>query len=53
MEQSPYWEDNSNSAKQIPHLMKPEGSLAYSQELATCAYAEPDESNTHLATLFT
>jgi hypothetical protein len=32
--------------------MKPEGSLSYSQELATDPYTEPDESNPQPPTLF-
>jgi hypothetical protein len=29
------------------HFMDPEGSLQCSQELATCPYPEPDQSNPH------
>jgi len=32
--------------------MVPEGSLPYSQELATDPYPEPDESNPHFLALF-
>jgi hypothetical protein len=32
--------------------MEPEGSLPCSQELATCPYSEPNESNPHPQTLF-
>jgi hypothetical protein len=32
--------------------MEPEGSLPCSQELATCLYPEPTESNPHPQTLF-
>jgi hypothetical protein len=32
--------------------MAPEGSLPYSQQPATGPYPEPDESSSHLSTLF-
>jgi hypothetical protein len=32
--------------------MEPEGSLPFLQELATCPYYEPNESNPHPQTLF-
>jgi len=38
--------------KKFPHFIETEGSLPYSQELATGPYPEPDESSPHLPTLF-
>jgi hypothetical protein len=29
------------------HFMEPEGSIPNSQELSTCSYPEPDQSNQH------
>jgi hypothetical protein len=29
------------------HFMEPEGSVPKSQELSTCSYPEPDQSNPH------
>jgi hypothetical protein len=54
MEQNPSWQANSHSATQeIPRpFMEPEGSLPCSQQPATDPYPEPDESSSHLPTLF-
>jgi hypothetical protein len=54
MEQSPSWEAMStlSLSRNFPHFMEREGSSPCSQELATCPYPEPSESNPHPKTLF-
>jgi hypothetical protein len=36
---------------EILHFMEPEGSLLHSQELFTCTYHEPDQSNQSILSL--
>jgi len=54
MEQDPLWLADSRSAsRDIPSLSwNPEGSLQCSQQPATGAHHEPDESNPHVHNLF-
>jgi hypothetical protein len=53
MKSSPSWKANSRSAdEQIPRLYKSEGLLPCPQEPSTGSCIEPDESTSHLHTLF-
>jgi len=47
MEQTPSWEANNSSAiQEIPRIfLERESSLSHSQEVATLAYPEPDQSS--------
>jgi hypothetical protein len=47
MQDNPSREGDSCSASQIPHILEPEGSLLYSQNLITGPYSEPNEYGSH------